>query len=247
MASSTRELILRGALHCFSSLGYAGASMREIAEAAGVTQGLLHYHFKSKDGLYDAVFEYCSQKSVGHRGHLLDELLATNPVPSLEELLAVLFTPVEGGSKRDRAELTEYVQMVAAVDVANDERSRKVVARYFDPIGHRFVDEFRRAIPALDKGTAVWCYLFAIGARMQAQALNGRAERMCQDKKVAGAVDANQLLIHFIAAGIRDAAARSQAISARDARSRSSAVIASSAAARKGKSAIERQRAPAML
>jgi AcrR family transcriptional regulator len=205
MASSTREAILKGALASFSTLGYAGASMREIAEAADVTQGLLHYHFKSKEGLYDAVFEYCSKKSVGHRGRLLDELLAESSSPTLEDLLAVLFTPVKGGIKRERAELNEYVQMVAAVDVANDERSKNIVAKYFDPIGHRFVDEFQRAIPALDKATAVWCYLFAIGARMQAQALNGRAERMCKGKgkKVARAVDANELLLFFTAAGIR--------------------------------------------
>jgi AcrR family transcriptional regulator len=209
MASATREAILKGALASFSTLGYAGASMREIAEAAGVTQGLLHYHFKSKEGLYDAVFEYCSQKSVGHRGHLLDELLGESSSPALEELLAVLFTPVKGGTKRERAELNDYVQMVAAVDVANDERSKNIVAKYFDPIGHRFVDEFQRAIPTLDKATAVWCYLFAIGARMQAQALNGRAERMCKGKKVARAVDANELLLFFTAAGIRAVATSS--------------------------------------
>jgi AcrR family transcriptional regulator len=209
MASSTRQAILKGALASFSTSGYAGASMREIAEAAGVTQGLLHYHFKSKEGLYDAVFEHCSQKSVGHRGHLLDELLAENPSPTLEDLLVVLFAPVSEGTKRERAELNEYVQMVATVDVANDERSKNIVGKYFDPIGHRFVAEFRRAIPALNKATAVWCYLFAIGARMQAHALNGRAERMCKGKKVARTVDANELLLFFTAAGIRAVATSS--------------------------------------
>jgi AcrR family transcriptional regulator len=212
MASSTREAILKGALACFSSLGYAGASMREIAEAADVTQGLLHYHFKSKEGLFDAVFEYCSRKSVGHRGELLDALLAERPAPTLDELLAVLFTPVTGGTRRDRAELTEYVQMVAAVDVSNDARSKAIVAKYFDPIAHRFVGEFQRAIPALDRATAAWCYLFAIGARMQAQALNGRAERLCQANKASGAVDANRLLVSFTGAGIRAAATASQGV-----------------------------------
>jgi AcrR family transcriptional regulator len=215
MASSTREAILKGALASFSTSGYAGASMREIAEAAGVTQGLLHYHFKSKEGLYDAVFEHCSQKSVGHRGHLLDELLAENSRPTLEDLLAALFAPVSEGTKRERAELNQYVQMVATVDVANDERSKGIVAKYFDPIGHRFVAEFQRAIPTLDKATAVWCYLLAIGARMQAHALNGRAERMCKGKKVARTVDATQLLLCFTAAGIRAAATASSKARAR--------------------------------
>jgi AcrR family transcriptional regulator len=201
-SNATREAILKGALKSFSSQGYAGASMREIAEAAGVRQGLIHYHFKSKEGLYDAVFEYCSRKSVGHRGHLLDDLLARNPEPSLEDLLAVLFAPIEGGSRRERAELTEYVQMVATVDVSNDEVSRSIVAKYFDPIAERFIEQFERAVPELDRVMAVWCYLFAIGARMQAHALNGRAARLCRNKK-AKAPDV--LLVAFTAAGIRAA------------------------------------------
>ncbi|MCK6526589.1 TetR/AcrR family transcriptional regulator [Myxococcota bacterium] len=46
------EAILTAAEGCFSRSGYAGASMREIAEAAGVSKGLLHYHFKSKEQLF---------------------------------------------------------------------------------------------------------------------------------------------------------------------------------------------------
>jgi TetR/AcrR family transcriptional regulator len=36
--------------------GTAGARMHEIAEEAGVNQALLHYYFRSKDGLSQAVF-----------------------------------------------------------------------------------------------------------------------------------------------------------------------------------------------
>jgi AcrR family transcriptional regulator len=44
--------ILAAAEGCFSRLGYAGASMREIAEHAGVSKSLLHYHFRSKEHLF---------------------------------------------------------------------------------------------------------------------------------------------------------------------------------------------------
>jgi AcrR family transcriptional regulator len=44
--------ILAAAESCFSRLGYAGASMREIADQARVSKSLLHYHFRSKEHLF---------------------------------------------------------------------------------------------------------------------------------------------------------------------------------------------------
>lgn len=46
------EAILAAAEACFRRAGYAGASMRGIAEAAGVSKSLLHYHFQSKEHLF---------------------------------------------------------------------------------------------------------------------------------------------------------------------------------------------------
>jgi len=44
--------IVEAAELSFSRAGYAGASMREIAERAGVSKSLLHYHFQSKEHLF---------------------------------------------------------------------------------------------------------------------------------------------------------------------------------------------------
>ena len=44
--------IVEAAEACFSRAGYGGASMREIAERAGVSKSLLHYHFESKEHLF---------------------------------------------------------------------------------------------------------------------------------------------------------------------------------------------------
>lgn len=52
-----RERILEQALHIFAATGYAGASMQEISEAAGVTKPTLYYYFGSKAGLYRAIVE----------------------------------------------------------------------------------------------------------------------------------------------------------------------------------------------
>ena len=52
-----RTRILKTALSEFASRGYDGVSTTEIAKAAGVTQPLIHYHFKSKEALWKATVE----------------------------------------------------------------------------------------------------------------------------------------------------------------------------------------------
>ncbi|MBI39380.1 MAG: hypothetical protein CMF59_07255 [Leptospiraceae bacterium] len=50
-AAETMERILQASIDTIARLGYEGASMKEIANAAGVSKALLHYHFQSKEEL----------------------------------------------------------------------------------------------------------------------------------------------------------------------------------------------------
>jgi TetR/AcrR family transcriptional regulator len=52
-----RREILRVAEKIFARKGYGATTTREIAEAAGVTKGLLFYHFQTKERLYLSVID----------------------------------------------------------------------------------------------------------------------------------------------------------------------------------------------
>src|SRR5689334_20008074 len=54
--TDTEQRILEAAKAVFVRRGTAGARMQEIAEEAGVNQALLHYYFRSKERLAQAVF-----------------------------------------------------------------------------------------------------------------------------------------------------------------------------------------------
>ena len=80
-ADGTRDRILDVALDLFSELSFDGATTREIARRAGVTQPLLNYHFSSKDELWRAAVQRLfgalsssmAERAQGLRG--VDELI----------------------------------------------------------------------------------------------------------------------------------------------------------------------------
>ena len=51
-AEDTRERLIRAAAQLFAEKGYEGASVKELAQEAGVNVSLVSYHFGGKDGLY---------------------------------------------------------------------------------------------------------------------------------------------------------------------------------------------------
>lgn len=53
----TREQILDSSLRLFSEKGFARTSVRDIAQAAGITDAAIYYHFASKRDLFEALIE----------------------------------------------------------------------------------------------------------------------------------------------------------------------------------------------
>lgn len=57
-----RETIINAAYDYFSSYGYQGSSLRDIASSIGVTHAGLRYHFEAKEDLLVAVLERYAQE-----------------------------------------------------------------------------------------------------------------------------------------------------------------------------------------
>ncbi|PKO95254.1 MAG: TetR/AcrR family transcriptional regulator [Bacteroidetes bacterium HGW-Bacteroidetes-9] len=55
--SNTENGILKAARIVFTNKGFDGARMQEIADEAGINKALLHYYFRSKDKLFEAIFK----------------------------------------------------------------------------------------------------------------------------------------------------------------------------------------------
>ncbi len=59
---STEQKILVAAREVFIEQGLAGARMQDIADKAGINKALLHYYFRSKDKLFEMVFQEAAMK-----------------------------------------------------------------------------------------------------------------------------------------------------------------------------------------
>jgi AcrR family transcriptional regulator len=57
-SEKTRQQLLAAAANHFARDGYAHATLRGIAQAAGLTAGTLYHHYATKADLYQAVYRY---------------------------------------------------------------------------------------------------------------------------------------------------------------------------------------------
>lgn len=55
--SNTEQSILKAAEEEFLKKGFSGSKTTEIAKEAGVTHAMLHYYFRTKENLFNKVFE----------------------------------------------------------------------------------------------------------------------------------------------------------------------------------------------
>lgn len=134
----TAQRILAAADEVLSESGYDGASMRLVAERAGVNKALVFYHFKTKAGLFERVLEGYYRE---HRA-VLDQAFAG------------------GGTLRERLSrtLSDYLDFMAANQrfprlvqhllAGPDDQHRQTIQRQLAPL----VDWLRDALGEATQG-----------------------------------------------------------------------------------------------
>jgi TetR/AcrR family transcriptional regulator len=81
----TEEKIFESATDVFIDKGMDGARMQDIANHAGINKSLLHYYYRTKDQLFNAVFEKIAGQMFKKFAPVLDENL------TLEEKIRFFF------------------------------------------------------------------------------------------------------------------------------------------------------------
>ena len=81
----TEEKIFDAATDVFLDKGMDGARMQDIASHAGINKALLHYYYRTKDQLFNAVFEMIARKVLKKFAPVFEDNL------SLEEKIRFFF------------------------------------------------------------------------------------------------------------------------------------------------------------
>ncbi|NLS19395.1 TetR family transcriptional regulator [Rhizobium sp. P40RR-XXII] len=98
-AAETRSEILHSAKALFLDKGYENVSLEEIAAAAGVTRGAVHWHFKNKQGLMFAIRDE-AQQPFQELAERMSKELPTNPLDLVAEAIAGIFDDVQGDPRK---------------------------------------------------------------------------------------------------------------------------------------------------
>ena len=110
MRDTSKRRILKTALRLFARHGYAGTSIRMIADAAGISVGLLYNYFPSKTDVLGALFEESMRDVQASFARAED---AATPRERIEQLVRGAFEIVE--RNREFWRLSYGVRMQPAV------------------------------------------------------------------------------------------------------------------------------------
>jgi AcrR family transcriptional regulator len=86
-----KEHIINIAVELFSTKGFEGTSIRELAAKAGVNIAMVNYYFGSKEKLFEALIE----NKVAYMKGKLEELVANKSLSEIEKIDVIIESYVE--------------------------------------------------------------------------------------------------------------------------------------------------------
>jgi AcrR family transcriptional regulator len=132
-----REQILLAAEQVFAERGFKGATIREVAQKAGIASSLIFYYFKNKMALYEAVFQSFFDQLEG----LVQQNLSLD-LDRLGQLRQFLFTFTDYAREH-----RNMMRILLREIIDNGRLVKKIAQEYFDPlykIGAEFIAQGKK-------------------------------------------------------------------------------------------------------
>jgi AcrR family transcriptional regulator len=140
-SESRRRQVIDAAIRTLAKRGFSRTSVEDIAATAGMSKGVVHYHFKSKEDLLVQVTETCFRR--------IDERVRVSweaPGPPSEKIRSVLR---ESWSVRQEGGPEVRVLTELTAQAIHDPKLRKSLAALFHAARVRLIEEFVTAFRAL--------------------------------------------------------------------------------------------------
>jgi len=122
---STRDRLIAEGIQAFTTMGFEGASLREIERSAGVSRGLVAHHFGTKDALWRECVNWLMGQFHGELERLRVNLGDVSPYERARVLLRVYV--------RFAARHPEYTRLLILSGDDDSERVRWMVDTWIRP------------------------------------------------------------------------------------------------------------------
>ncbi len=179
--------------------GYHAVSIRQIAQEAGVPLALVGYYFGQKHELFHAIFERWRHTIDERLASLREARAAEDGGDALRSIVTAFVEPVL--RIRASAEGEFHVLLVARELAYRTPEAERVLADFFDPMAHAFIDALHRACAGSSRAQAAWACQFALGSLIH-HIRDERVRRLSRGRNVPNDAQAGALLIEFVVAGI---------------------------------------------
>ena len=190
---TTRQRILDAAERLFSEHGINGVSLRTITATADANSAAANYHFGSKKGLLDAVFERHATGMAAEREALLAACAsAPGRPPLLEQIISAFLEP----SMRGRHGGVTFARLRARMLAESSEQTRELYAIHFNDSSRHFLKALGNTLPELPARDLYWRFHMMLGAMVYTLANPGRIQVLTED--ACDPSDPNQALDYLV-------------------------------------------------
>ena len=166
----TRELLLDAAIDVFAEKGYHGASLDDVADAAGFTKGAVYSNFSRKSDLFRALLE----RETARRAEAFRGAVGAVPLELLPDIAGELLRQ-QDADQRDRDILVVEFWLAAVREPGLRRALTDASSGFGDVLEHKMAVSGLR--PGLDgRELAVLMDALAIGLRMH-QALDPKGDQ----------------------------------------------------------------------
>lgn len=200
--AATMEQIFDAAEALFAKHGLYGVTLKEVAQKVGVHQSLLHYYFKDKKELFDAVIARRAPVTIERRMAALDDYEAQAAgKPTVEGALhAYLDADLELYGNGDIG--WHNFGMLGAQMSNTAEWGAELMDTHFDAVVLRLIQILKQALPGCSDEDLFWGYHFVTGALMLSLGRTGRIDKLSGGLCRSEDFDAiKQRMARFMAAG----------------------------------------------
>lgn len=153
----TRTRILDVGEALFAERGFRGVSLREIVSAAEVNVAAAHYHFGSKEELFEQVFARCADPVCRLTAQMLD--MADEWVgreEHLEQVLKAHLVPTLRGPSGHPRDVQNYNRLRAHIMVQDRAFAGKLMGKVYADLTKRSIRSLQRAMPDLPPRDLAW-------------------------------------------------------------------------------------------